>query len=120
MRQKLGIHFNPSKSRIVYFQPSKNPRKSWGHPNHIDLTLDQLFGWRPPGIAGYRTEVPWLYLTGAGTFPGGGVSGLPGRNAARAVLADVGARPRRASRLRRELRGLWDAFGLYREMRRGS
>ena len=89
-----------------------------GHPNHIDLTLDQLFGWRPPGVNGYRTDLPWLYLTGAGTFPGGGVSGTPGRNAAQAVLADLGSRPKRVGRWRREVKGLWDAFGLYRSMRR--
>lgn len=89
-----------------------------GNPNHLDLTLDQLFGWRPPGGSGYRTELPWLYLTGAGTFPGGGVSGLPGRNTAHTVLADLGARPPRAARWRRELKGLWNAFGLYRTMRR--
>jgi phytoene dehydrogenase-like protein len=89
-----------------------------GSPNHIDLTLDQLFGWRPPGVAGYRTALPWLYLTGAGTFPGGGVSGIPGRNAAQALLGDLGSRPRRTHRLRREMRGLWDAWGLYRSMRR--
>ncbi|NOY57020.1 MAG: NAD(P)/FAD-dependent oxidoreductase [Actinobacteria bacterium] len=91
-----------------------------GNPNHLDLTLDQLFDWRPPGARGYRTELPWLYLTGAGTFPGGGVSGLPGRNAAQALLADLGAPPRRVSRWRREIKGLWDAFGLYRSMRRSA
>ncbi|NIA24522.1 MAG: NAD(P)-binding protein [Gammaproteobacteria bacterium] len=89
-----------------------------GNPNHLDLTLDQLFGWRPPGARGYRTELPWLYLTGAGTFPGGGVSGLPGRNAAQALLADLGSRPHRMGRWRREIKGLWNAFGLYRSMRR--
>jgi phytoene dehydrogenase-like protein len=91
-----------------------------GNPNHIDLTVDQLFGWRPPGISGYRTELPWLYLTGAGTFPGGGVSGLPGRNAAQAMLADLGSPPRRTGRWRREIKGLWDAFSLYRSMRRSA
>ena len=91
-----------------------------GNPNHLDLTLDQLFGWRPPGTLGYRTELRWLYLTGAGTFPGGGVSGLPGRNAAQALLVDLGSRPRRVSRWRREATGLLDAFGLYRSMRRSA
>lgn len=90
----------------------------FGQPNHIDLTIDQLFGWRPPGVSGYRTSLPWLYLTGAGTFPGGGVSGIPGRNAAEAVLADLGMKPPRAQRWRREVRGLRDAWSLYRSMRR--
>jgi beta-carotene ketolase (CrtO type) len=89
-----------------------------GNPNHLDLTLDQLFGWRPPGGNGYRTDLSWLYLTGAGTFPGGGVSGLPGRNAARTLLTDMGFRPSATSRWQREIKGLWDAWGLYRSMRR--
>jgi beta-carotene ketolase (CrtO type) len=91
-----------------------------GNPNHIDLTVDQLFGWRPPGIDGYRTELPWLYLTGAGTFPGGGVSGQPGRNAARVMLSDFGSPARHPGKWKREIKGLWDAFGLYRSMRRSA
>lgn len=74
-----------------------------GNPNHLDLALDQLLGWRPPGMAGYRTPLGWLYLSGAGTHPGGGLTGAPGRNAALALLADLGRRrgPRgRAGRLR--------------------
>ena len=89
-----------------------------GNPNHIDLTVDQLFGWRPPGASQFRTQLPWLYLTGAGTYPGGGVSGLPGRNAALAMLSDLGVSRPPAHRWRREVKGLWDAFGLYRAMRR--
>lgn len=61
-----------------------------GNPNHIDMTLDQMFSLRPPTAQGYRTEAPWLYLSGAGTFPGGGLSGLPGKNAAMTVLGDLG------------------------------
>jgi beta-carotene ketolase (CrtO type) len=63
-----------------------------GTPNHLDLALDQLLGWRPPGMAGYRTPLGWLYLSGAGTHPGGGLTGVPGRNAALALLADLGGR----------------------------
>ena len=91
-----------------------------GNPNHLDLTIDQMFGWRPPGSSGYRTELPWLYLTGAGTFPGGGVSGQPGRNTAKTLLADLGSAPPRRRRWQQELRGLRDAAGLYRTMRKGS
>jgi len=89
-----------------------------GHPNHIDMTLDQLFGWRPPGVDGYRTGLSWLYLTGAGTFPGGGVSGVPGRNTAMALLSDLGSGPRRAHRFRREIRGLREGWGLFRSLRK--
>ncbi|MGY1616533.1 phytoene desaturase family protein [Geodermatophilus sp. SYSU D00691] len=46
-----------------------------------------------PGWPTYRTGLPGLYLTGATTHPGGSVSGRPGRNAARAVLTDLGLDP---------------------------
>lgn len=46
-----------------------------------------------PGWPTYRTEVPGLFLTGATTHPGGSVSGRPGRNAARALLAELGIDP---------------------------
>jgi len=41
--------------------------------------------------AAYRTPIRGCYLTGAGTHPGGGVSGAPGRNAAMVMLRDLGA-----------------------------
>jgi phytoene dehydrogenase-like protein len=57
---------------------------------HGALSLDQLFSARPVlGHADYRGPVPHLYLCGSGAHPGGGVTGLPGRNAAREVLRDV-------------------------------
>jgi len=60
-----------------------------GNPNHLDMTIDQLFTLRPaPGFARYRTPILGLYLSGAGTHPGGGVHGMPGKMAASAVLAD--------------------------------
>jgi len=56
---------------------------------HGQLTLDQLFSARPVlGHADYRMPVPGLYLCGAGAHPGGGITGLPGRNAARAIIRD--------------------------------
>jgi phytoene dehydrogenase-like protein len=56
---------------------------------HGALTLDQLWTARPVlGHADYRSPVHRLYLCGAGTHPGGGVSGLPGRNAAREIIRD--------------------------------
>jgi phytoene dehydrogenase-like protein len=52
--------------------------------------LENLFSERgAPGGGGYRTPVDGLYLCGAGTHPGGGVTGAPGHNAARRVLADM-------------------------------
>jgi len=60
-----------------------------GNIFHGDLRLEQLFFMRPvPGWAQYRTPIDGLYLCGAGTHPGGGVTGAPGRNAAHQVLRD--------------------------------
>ena len=57
---------------------------------HGALSLDQLFSARPVlGNADYRMPVKGLYLCGAGAHPGGGVTGLPGRNAAREILRDM-------------------------------
>ncbi len=66
----------------------------FGLPNgdifHGALTLDQLFSARPMlGYANYRMPLPGLYLCGSGAHPGGGVTGAPGHNAARAVIADL-------------------------------
>jgi phytoene dehydrogenase-like protein len=61
-----------------------------GSIHHSDPTLDQRFVMRPvPGWGGYRTPVPGLYLGGAGAHPGGGLTGIPGKNAARQVLRDM-------------------------------
>lgn len=58
---------------------------------HGALGLDQLFSSRPVlGLADYRGAVPGLYLCGSGSHPGGGVTGLPGMNAAREILRDAG------------------------------
>ena len=60
-----------------------------GHPLHAEPGLDSFFLWRPLlGWARYRMPVDGLYLAGSGAHPGGGVTGAPGRNAAREVLAD--------------------------------
>ncbi len=57
---------------------------------HGKLTLDQLFSARPMlGHGDYRAPIAGLYMCGAGTHPGGGVTGAPGHNAARAILHDV-------------------------------
>lgn len=61
---------------------------SGGHWHHAELTLDQFLFVRPVSSAAqYQMPVDGLYLCGAGTHPGGGVSGAPGRNAARTILA---------------------------------
>ena len=56
---------------------------------HGKMGLDQLFSNRPMlGHADYRMPLKGLYLCGAGAHPGGGVTGAPGHNAAKAILAD--------------------------------
>jgi len=56
---------------------------------HGALTLDQLWSARPVlGHANYRAPVHALYMCGAGAHPGGGVSGIPGHNAAREIIRD--------------------------------
>ena len=57
---------------------------------HGALSLDQLYSARPQlGYANYRMPVPGLYLCGSGAHPGGGVTGAPGRNAAREIIRDL-------------------------------
>lgn len=64
-----------------------------GHIFHGELTADQLFFQRPvSGYADYRTPIKGLYICGSSMHPGGGVSGIPGHNAAREILRDVRAR----------------------------
>lgn len=61
-----------------------------GNIMHGDLQLDQMFSWRPVARwSDYRSPVRGFYLCGAGTHPGGGVSGASGHNAAREILRDV-------------------------------
>jgi beta-carotene ketolase (CrtO type) len=99
-------------SPVEWLRLTDNPR---GCAWHVDMELHQAWGLRPlPELSQYRTPIPNLYLTGSGTHPGGGITGLPGRNAAMEVLRDLGHRaPRRgvASRVREWL-------ALYRSFRR--
>jgi phytoene dehydrogenase-like protein len=61
-----------------------------GNFMHADMSLRQMFDSRPSkNLSGYRTPIAGLYLCGAGTHPGGGVSGIPGRNAAETVVTDL-------------------------------
>jgi len=79
-----------------------------GNVMHVEMGVDAMFALRPlPELAGYRTPVDGLYLTGASTHPGGGVSGASGRSAARVVLADLA--PRGVHRVRGAARRLREA-----------
>jgi phytoene dehydrogenase-like protein len=66
-----------------------------GHPMHGEHGLDQFFLWRPLlGHARYRLALDGLYLCGAGSHPGGGVTGWNGQNAAREIVGDLRRRRR--------------------------
>jgi phytoene dehydrogenase-like protein len=66
-----------------------------GHIFHGELALEQLFFQRPaPHYADYRSPIRGLYQCGSSTHPGGGVSGIPGHNAARRILQDWSSLPR--------------------------
>lgn len=66
-----------------------------GHVLHSEPGLDQFYAWRPLlGHARYRLGIPGLYLCGSGAHPGGGITGAPGANAAREILADLKRAPR--------------------------
>lgn len=68
-----------------------------GNIMHLDMSLDQMMMWRPhPQLAGHRVPgAGGLYLTGASTHPGGGVTAASGRSAARIAIADARATRRR-------------------------
>ncbi len=76
---------------------------------HGALSLDQLFSARPVlGHGHYRGPLKGLYMCGAGTHPGGGVTGIPGHNAAREILRDARRRDR-VSQITRLLAAKGDA-----------
>jgi len=89
----LQRHAPGIRERIVFAElltPSDLERRfraAGGHWHHCALSLDQFFFTRPaPGATRYFTPMPGLVLCGAGSHPGGDVSGIAGRNAARVVL----------------------------------
>ena len=64
-----------------------------GHIFHGEHAMDQLFASRPIlGWARYRSPIKGLYLCGAGTHPGGGITGGPGANASREIIKDLRSR----------------------------
>jgi phytoene dehydrogenase-like protein len=77
-----------------------------GNVMHVEMGLASMFGLRPtPALAGYRVPgLAGLYLAGASTHPGGGVSGHSGRTVARLLLADRRPISRALTTLRRGAR----------------
>ena len=103
-REKLGDHiintlaaYAPNIKEIILHRQVITPL-DWerdyglteGGEFHGQMGLDQMLFMRPvAGFGQYRTPIEHLYLCGAGTHPGGGVTGAPGYNAAREVLKDL-------------------------------
>ena len=92
---KLESHFpgltDTILERQVLAPPDLEARLGiWGgHALHGEMSFDQLFNLRPVrGWADYRTPIRDLWLCGAGTHPGGGVTGANGRNCAREVIRE--------------------------------
>lgn len=74
--------------------------------NHVAPIPAQLLGARPAPGFGHITPIDGIYLTGAGTHPGGGISGAPGRTCARTILDRLGlgaSRARRGGRFARQV-----------------
>jgi phytoene dehydrogenase-like protein len=64
-----------------------------GHVHHGELSIDQIFFRRPIAhYANYKSPIAGLYLCGASTHPGGGVTGVPGHNASRVIAAELKSR----------------------------
>jgi phytoene dehydrogenase-like protein len=93
------MDFEPSAALAVLAEcpvdlEERNPHNYLGSCHGGELSPEQSGMNRPaPGYSGYRMLVDGLYQTGATTHPGGSVSGRPGRNAARVMLADLGVEP---------------------------
>jgi phytoene dehydrogenase-like protein len=105
---KLGAHFPNLPGSIVARQVLAPTDLEallgiWGgHALHGEMAFDQLFNLRPVrGWADYRTPIRDLWLCGAGTHPGGGVTGANGRNCAREVLHEARSVLRRLRRAAR-------------------
>ncbi len=93
---KLGEYFPNLPGSILERQVLAPPDLErllgiWGgHALHGEMAFDQLFNLRPVrGWAEYRTPIRDLWLCGAGTHPGGGVTGANGRNCAREVIREA-------------------------------
>lgn len=82
-----------------------------GNYYHVDMSLEQMVFLRPlPEIANYQTPIEGLYLTGAGTHPGGSISGMPGRNCAKAFLGSQRGVSKMLEEVRHSVAGVISGF----------
>jgi phytoene dehydrogenase-like protein len=67
-------------------------RAPQGNVYHVDPIITRFGPLRPAaGLAGYKTPVPGLFLSGSGTHPIAGINGMPGMNAAKTVVKTLKA-----------------------------
>ena len=104
--ERIGRHFPNVPGAILHRQVlsplglERTLGLTGGHALHGEMAADQLFSLRPVrGYGDYRTPLEGLYLCGAGTHPGGGVSGANGRNCAREIVRDARRREGLAARV---------------------
>ncbi len=90
--QEHAPNFRASIEHIEVLSPWHNEQLlniDQGHVSHIEQSLYQMLSFRPlPGYSDYHLPAKGLYLCGAGTHPGGGVTGAPGHNAAMVIIQD--------------------------------
>jgi beta-carotene ketolase (CrtO type) len=85
-----------------------------GNYYHLDMTLDQMIFLRPlPEIANYKTPIDGLLLTGAGTHPGGSISGMPGRNCARVFIASKKPLAQTVAKAGKSVKAMAKSLGLF-------
>ncbi|BCU66779.1 FAD-dependent oxidoreductase [Sulfolobales archaeon HS-7] len=89
--REYAPNFRPVKYEVLTPLDIERRFGIWeGNIFHLDMTPDQMLFFRPTEFMNkYRTPIKGLYLCGAGTHPGGGVTGAPGYNAAMTLLDDV-------------------------------
>ncbi len=122
-RKALGTELRPAAHELTgpeeWVERHGNPG---ANPNHVEMSIDQLMSMRPsPSLSGYTTPIEGLFLTGAGTHPGGGITGVPGRNTAGVVMERLGIRRRnRVESLRQQAATLRDALKATRDLRRNA
>ncbi|MEM0374178.1 MAG: NAD(P)/FAD-dependent oxidoreductase [Sulfolobaceae archaeon] len=90
------LEFFPDiKDKIIYAEEitsdviEREYNAMFGDMNHMPMLPQFLFDNRPVKGWGYKTPIEGLYITGSGTYPGGQVTGIPGRNAAIKILKDL-------------------------------
>lgn len=122
-RKAIGSELSPGAHELTgpeeWVERHGNPG---ANPNHVEMSIDQLMSMRPsPSLSSYRTPIEALFLTGAGTHPGGGITGVPGRNTAGVVLEELGIhRRKRIENLKEQAAMLRDALKATRDLRRSA